>query len=244
METADATSRLVTRREAEPLLGYAPGSLKAVMQQQRGRWPAPVACRRRGRALLWELDALLAAARPTTGVRSRRPDGADTDGLVTCLECGRRFRSLAPHLVRAHGTSAAGYRAGHALPAGAALMATDVRRTLSATRIEAMAADPDLLAPMRAAAPAPDVLARRSAAARAGTDGLPAVRAARRAAALRTLPAARQARRNTLEATARTAGFASMADAIAATRDLSSRAAAERIGVGASTVKRWRRPSP
>ncbi|MFF2123503.1 MucR family transcriptional regulator [Kitasatospora sp. NPDC058184] len=244
MDTADAASRLVTRREAEPLLGYAPGSLKVVMQQQCGRWPDPVACRRRGRALLWELDALLAAARPTTGVRSRRPDGADTDGLVTCLECGRRFRSLAPHLARVHEMSAAQYRAQHALPAGATLMATDVRSTLSATRIEAMATDPDLLAPMRAAAPAPDVLARRSAAARAGTDGLPAVRAARRAAALRTLPAAQQARRNTLEATARAAGFASMADAIAATRDLPSRAAAERIGVGASTVKRWRQRSP
>ncbi|MFI1176792.1 hypothetical protein [Streptomyces melanogenes] len=39
-------SRSVTRREVEPLLGYAAGSLKAVMQQQQGRcWLAPVACR-------------------------------------------------------------------------------------------------------------------------------------------------------------------------------------------------------
>ncbi|MGA5823553.1 MucR family transcriptional regulator [Kitasatospora sp. NPDC094028] len=240
MDPLAAASRLVARRAAESLLGYAPGSLKAVMQQQRGRWPDPVACRRRDRALLWELDALLAVARPAAEVRSRRPDGADVDGLVTCLVCGRRFRSLAPHLARTHEMSAAEYRAEHALPASAALMATDVRRSLSATRTKAMAADPDLIEPMRAAALPAGELARRSAQARAGTDGLPAVRAARRNAALRTLPAARQARRSALEATARAAGFASMADAIDATRDMPSRAAAARIGVGASTVKRWR----
>ncbi|SDT83444.1 ROS/MUCR transcriptional regulator protein [Streptomyces sp. TLI_053] len=243
MDHLDAAFRLVTRREAEPLLGYAPGSLKAVMQQQRGRWPGPVACRRRDRALLWELDVLLAAARPAARVRSRRPDGADPDGLVTCLACGRRFRSLAPHLARVHGMSAARYRAEHALPASAALMATDVRRSLSATRTEAMAADPDLLEPMRACAPPAEELARRSARAREATDGLPAVRAARRSAALRTVPAAQQARRDALEATARAAGFASMTEAIEATRDMPSRAAAARIGVGASTVKRRRRQS-
>ncbi|MER7847421.1 MucR family transcriptional regulator [Kitasatospora sp. NPDC096077] len=240
MDPLDAASHLVTRREAEPILGYAPGSLKTVMQQQRGCWPDPVACRRRGRALLWELDALLAVARPAAEVRSRRPDGADVDGLVTCLACGRRFRSLAPHLARVHDMSATAYRAEYALPAGTVLMATDVRRSLSRTRREAMAADPDLLDPMRAATPPLDVLARRSAAARAGTNGLPAVRAARRSAALRTVQAAQQARRDALEATARAAGFASMTEAIEATRDLPSRAAAARIGVGASTVKRWR----
>ncbi|MFI9329312.1 hypothetical protein ACIGZJ_17425 [Kitasatospora sp. NPDC052868] len=47
-------SRLVARREAEPLLGHAPGSLKAVMQQQRGRRPEPLACRRHDRALPWD----------------------------------------------------------------------------------------------------------------------------------------------------------------------------------------------
>ncbi|MFG3056684.1 MucR family transcriptional regulator [Kitasatospora sp. NPDC048239] len=240
MNPLDAASRLVTRREAEPLLGYAPGGLKAVMQQQRGRWPEPVACRRRDRALLWDLDAVLAAARPSTAVRSRRPDGADPDGLVTCLVCGRRFRSLAPHLARVHEMSAADYRAEHALPATTALMATDVRRSLSATRTEAMAANPNLIEPMRASTPPAEELARRSARARAGTDGLPSIRAARRNGALRTVQTAQQARRDNLEATARAAGFTSMAEAIGATRDLPSRAAATRIGGGASTVKRWR----
>lgn len=104
-----------------------------------------------------------------------------------------------------------------------------------------MADDPELVARMRAGALPPEELARLSADARAGTDELPAVRAARRSAALRTLPVARQARQESMEATARAAGFGSMVQAIDATRDLSSRAAAARIGIGATTVKRWRR---
>ncbi len=236
-----SASRLVTRREAEPILGYAPGSLKTVMQQQRGRWPDPVACRLRGRALLYDLEALRAVAAPHSGnVRSRRRAGADSDGLVTCLSCGHRYRSLGPHLARAHHLTAAEYRAEHHIPATTALMATDVRAALSQARTSAMTDDPDLINRMRSGALPQQELARRSAEGRAGTDDLPAVRAARAAGARRTLPAAQQARRDALEARARTAGFESMAAAIEATRHLSSRAAAMRIGVGASTVKRWR----
>ncbi|MFF8747813.1 MucR family transcriptional regulator [Streptomyces californicus] len=213
------------------------------MQQQRGRWPAPVACRVRGRALLYDLEELRAVAARGGDVRSRRPAGAGADGLVTCLSCGRRFRSLGPHLARAHRMTAADYRAEHHLPATTALMATDVRAALSQARTSAMADNSELVARMRSATPPLQELARRSAEARPGTDELPAVRAARAAAARTTLPAARQARRDALEAQARAAGYASVAAAIEATRHLSSRAAAARIGVGASTVKRWRRRS-
>ena len=232
--------RLVTRREAEPLLGYAPGSLKVAMQQQ-ARWPAPVACRVRGRALLWELDALTAVARAGDTVRSRRPSGADDDGLITCLSCGRRFRSLGPHLARAHQMTAAEYRAEHRLPASATLMATGVRGALSKARVSAMADDPELIARMRAATLPLEELARRATDARAGTNDLPAVRGARQAAGRLNVPRAQQARREALEEKARAAGFASLAAAVAATLGLPSRAAAARIGVSASTVKRWRR---
>ncbi|MGW0984260.1 MucR family transcriptional regulator [Streptomyces xiamenensis] len=241
MTGSPAASQLVSRREAEPVLGYAPGSLKAVMQQQRGRWPAPVACRVRGRALLWELDALRAVVQPAAKSRSRRPAGDGDDGLVACLICGRRLRSLGPHLARVHGMTAEDYRAEHRLPASTALMGSAVRGALSAARRAAMAADPELVTRMREAALPGEELARRSADARAGTDDLPAVRAARRAGALRTIPAAQQARREALEERARGAGYGSMAEAIAATRGLSAGAAAERIGVGVTTVKRWRR---
>ncbi|MFG2776000.1 hypothetical protein [Streptomyces sp. NPDC048350] len=119
-------------------------------------------------------------------------------------------------------------------------MATDTRAALSQVRTAAMADDPELIGRMRSAALPQEELLRRSADARAGTDDLPAVRAARAAAARQALPAAQQARRDALEATAQAAGYASMAEAIRATRALPSRAAAERIGVGASTVNRWR----
>ncbi|CAM5361394.1 MucR family transcriptional regulator [Streptomyces viridochromogenes] len=112
-----SASRLVTRREAEPILGYAPGGLKAVMQQH-GRWPDPVACVLKGRALLCDLEELRSADAHvgSDGVRSRRPAGASADGLATCLSCGHRYRSLGPHLARAHHTTAAEYRAEHRLP--------------------------------------------------------------------------------------------------------------------------------
>ncbi|MFI5831107.1 MucR family transcriptional regulator [Streptomyces sp. NPDC051578] len=189
--------------------------------------------------MLYELEALRAVARPGE-VRSRRRAGADADGLVTCLSCGRRFRSLGPHLARAHHMTAVEYRAEHGLPATTTLMATDARAALSQARTAAMADDPDLVGRMRAAALPQQELSRRSAEARAGTNDLPTVRAARAAGARRTLPAARQARSAALEAAVQAAGFESMAAAIDSTRHLSNRAAAARIGVGPSTVKRWR----
>ncbi len=232
--------RLVTRREAEPLLGYAPGSLKAVMQQQRGRWPAPVACRIRGRALLWDLGELQAAARKGTGLGSRRPDGAGPDGLVTCLECGRRFRSLGPHLARAHGITAAAYREQHHLPASTALMATATRGTLSAVRLEAIRENPDLLDRMTSATPPPEELNRRSAEARAGTNDLPAVRAARRRGWDVSVRRAYQVRQERREQAARSAGYTSWAEAVNATRHLSERQAASLLSVGKTTIQRWR----
>ncbi|MFE8940929.1 MucR family transcriptional regulator [Streptomyces sp. NPDC007872] len=232
---------LVTRREAEPLLGYAPGSLKAVMRQQHTRWPAPVACRVKGRILLYDLEEMRAAARNgNRAALSHRPAGADADGLVTCLSCGQRYRSLGPHLARAHHMTAAEYRTEHRLPATTALMATDARSALSQARLSAMADDPELIARMRSATPPVQELARRSTESRAGTDELPAVRAARAAGARKTHPAAQQALRDALEARVRAAGYASVTAAIEATRHLSNRAAATRIGIGASTVSRWR----
>ncbi|WP_372411984.1 MucR family transcriptional regulator [Streptomyces luteireticuli] len=233
----------VTRREAEAELGYAPGSLKTLMQQSPGRWPAPVGRQdHHPRALLYDLEALRAAVGTRTAdVRGKRPDGADPDGLVTCLSCGRRFRSLGPHLGRVHGMSAADYRAEHRLPAASALMARSTRQALSAARTGAMEQDPEIIARMRAAALPAEELARRSAEARAGTDSLPAVRAARARGAARTLPLAQAARREQIEQTARAAGYPSMAEAVEATRHLSVGAAATRIGVGSSTIKRWRK---
>lgn len=91
----------------------------------------------------------------------------------------------------------------------------------------------------RAALP-PDELYRRSKEARAATANLPSVRANRAAAARRSLTHAHAALRTALKAKARDAGFASMTSTIEATKTLPISAAAERISVGMSTIKRWR----
>lgn len=234
------TELLVARREAEPLLGYAPGSLKVAMRQQPGRWPSPVACRVRDRALQWDLGQLRAAVAVPDASRSRRHRGADADGLVTCLSCGRRYRSLGPHLARTHHITAREYRAMHHLPATSTLMATDTRAVLSAARIQLITDDPAVLENMRAATPGVDHLGRLAAEGRSATDELPVVRAARAAAAAQarvhsSIRAA--ARRDEL---AQAAGYRDFRAAIEATRSLSARRAAELLGVGATTVKRWR----
>lgn len=172
-----------------------------------------------------------------TDKRKRRHAG-DAD-LIECLYCHDRMRSLGPHLYRIHQVSAADYRAEHRLPAGYRLMAASMRDELSEQRRQAMADDPSIVAGMIPGAHGD--MAARSAEARAGTDGLPAVREARRRGTPIANAAAVAAKRARLDGIARAAGFESMTDAIEQTRDLSSRAAAARIGVGASTVKRWRR---
>lgn len=46
---------------------------------------------------------------------------------IECLECGRRFAFLQPHLLRAHGIGADEYRARHEIPAGAPLAGRSYR---------------------------------------------------------------------------------------------------------------------
>ncbi|MER6851601.1 hypothetical protein AB0A81_27195 [Streptomyces flaveolus] len=103
-----------------------------------------------------------------------------------------------------------------------------------------MADDPDLITRLRATMPPLQELSRRSADARAGADALPPP-CARPGLRVPDAPCP-QLNRPDLHWRPRRGppGFSSMADAIDATRYLSSRVAAFRIGVGASTVKRWR----
>lgn len=172
--------------------------------------------------------------------KRRRRHAGDPD-LIECLYCHDRMRSLGPHLYRIHQVSAVEYRAEHRLPAGYPLMAASMRAELSEQRREAMEADPSLIAGLHTT---PDQQRERlmlAAAGRTATDGLPMVREARRRGAPIANAAAVASKRARLDGIARAAGFESMDDAIERTWRLSSREAAERIGVGATTVKRWRR---
>lgn len=215
----ESSGRLVTRTEAEPILGYARGSLKALMTAHPGRWPEPAG--KRGMAYVYELEALLAAA------------GTDR---VECLICGRSFRSLGPHLARAHDTDAASYRAEHRLRATEALMGRWTRDRLAAERSD----HPELWQAMRATPADPDLMRERSAESRAGTDDLPQVREARR----RSAAAASAAKHEHTMRRLRDAGYASLAAALDATRAMSVARAAHHLGVSRSTIQRWRSRSP
>lgn len=234
----------VTRREAEQLLGYAPGSLKAPMQQQHDRWPAPTRpASKGGEAHRYSLAQLREAA-------GRSPDAAesvgrqvtlpDTATAMQCLSCGRWLRSLGPHLVRAHGLTAEEYRAEHGLPRGAALMAATTRAALHQVGVERLAHDERVRQALAADADQQRARLAQARAVRGYSDQHPLVRQHRRDA--RAIAHAQQraqlaARRDEL---ARQAGYADWPTAIRATAELSERAAAAHLGVGRSTVRRWR----
>lgn len=238
---------LLTRAEVADLLGYSRTSMATVMSRDPDRWPKPAALLRQGRAwvMLWDTDEILAAAPPAAAtVRAGSVATiSDPDGLITCAECGRRFRSLGKHLRRAHGLNAAEYRARHRLPATGALVADGVRQLQSDRQRALLDDDPealDHLAPYRTSEHL-DTLREAAIAAHHETRDHDLVRAHRAPGQRYAVQAMLGRRRERLDEMARVAGYGDFAAAIAATRDLTSREAASRLGVGASTVLRYRR---
>lgn len=238
---------LVTRKEAAAALGYSPSSMARVMWSHRDRWPGPVAMLRTGRAwaLLWDLDALLAVA-PHADATTRRGGAAtitDADGLLTCLECGRRFRALGRHVNHAHGLTAGEYRERHRLPATGALLADAHRVETSQRMRSALEDDPRTLAH----------LARFQGADRLDAMREDAIKSNRRTMTYETTverraPARRYAvqvmqgrRREALDRQVQAHGYADMDSAVRATLALTQRDAARQVGVSASTIGRARR---
>ena len=262
---------LVTRTEAAPLLGYADGeSLGLTMRRRPDRWPAPVACRIRRHTLLWDLAELKAADyRP--GPVGPGTTVSDSDGMIPCLECGRRFRGLARHL-DTHQLSAAQYRARHSLPPDAALAADRTRAGIRAQcRKPTPAPALDSGGPLDLGAPLDWVEGIEATAALKVSDaarllgcGYSTVRNWRIKLGLHTPrpPAAARPPRTTPKATiaaahatrenlARAAGHPDWATAIEATVTLELRDAAHQLGCGYATIRRWRirlghptRPAP
>jgi DNA-binding CsgD family transcriptional regulator/predicted transcriptional regulator len=143
--------------------------------------PASVRMHARDMGLPRRKDGRKPAGQEEAAANEEASEQIPPDDLMPCLICGRRFQSLGPHLRSAHQMSGADYLAAHQLPASAALMDTQTRKTLS--------------------------------------SGL---------------------RREAREAAARKAGFGSWQEAVEATQSLSSSEAAARLGVGKSTIMRWR----
>lgn len=233
-------SRLVTRVEASTALGYSTTSLASLMSRHPDRWPGPVAALRVGRVwqLLWDLDELIAAA-PQGSIRGRRgarPTVTDEDGILTCLECGRRFRALGVHLRRAHGMTSAEYREAHRLPRSAAL-AADSTRALGWERMQAE--DTSHLDVYRTRERLAEMLPASVEAIRETRD-YPIVREHRLPGRQHAVTVMAERRAAALEARVVARGYASLADGIEQTRDLSSRAAGAALGIGATSVLRWR----
>jgi len=231
-----AGSTLVTRGEAGAMLGYSATSLATLMHRHPDRWPDPVALLRVGRVWqkLWNAAELRAAAPPTqaTERRGARATVSDPDGLLTCLECNIRLRGL----------TAAEYRERHRLPATGALQADGLRQAGSERQRAILADDPAALDHLRPWQDPSHLDAIRSAAVETHheTRGRPLVRAHRAPGQRAGVQAMLDSRQAKLDATAVAAGYESLEDAVRRTADLSAREAAARVGVGESTVRRWR----
>lgn len=232
-------SRLVTRAEAATALGYSAKSLASLMSRHPDRWPEPVALLRVGRVwrMLWDLDALLALSPQSTGREARsRPTVSDSDGILTCLECGRRYRALGAHLRRAHDMTAAEYRDTHQLPRTAAL-AADSTRTLGRERM--LAEDTSHLDAYRTRDRLAELLPAGIASARQTRD-YEVVREHRLPGQRRAAQVMQARRAEALEARALARGYRSVADGIEQTREMPTRAAAAALGISATSVLRWR----
>lgn len=246
-------STLLTRDEVADMLGYSRTSMATVMGRDPGRWPRPAALLRRGRAwlLLWDADEIRAAAPPAAAaIRAGSvATVSDPDGLLTCAECGRRLRSLGRHLQAAHDMTGDQYREHHQLPATAALHCDGMRQDASDRQLAAQADNPsvfDHLSPYQAPEHL-DVLRSTAIEVHHETRSRDTVRAHRAPGQRYAVQVMAARRRELLDETARQAGYESLRDAIEATMGLSTREAASRIGVGASTVLRHRRaarPAP
>lgn len=236
----------VTRREAAEILGYGWRSLISLMSRQPERWPAPVGFTlvRGHRTPTYDLDKMRRAAGGSVSDDPLRKASSlsDADGIITCLDCGKRFRALGVHLVRTHGITAAEYRISHHLPATGSTVADVTRTQMRATHRKMLTADPtmlDHLAPWQSKERAAE-LGRRSADAVRESHTIPLAREHRLPGQQYAASQMLKARMEKLEATVRAHGYVSVADAVEQTKDLSAAAAARATGLGASTIRRRR----
>ncbi|OLM28645.1 hypothetical protein Ae717Ps2_6241c [Pseudonocardia sp. Ae717_Ps2] len=240
-------SPLLTRVEVADLLGYSRTSMATVMGRDPDRWPRPAALLLhppRTWMMLWDRDEILAAAPPAAATRRRGATAtiSDAEGLLRCLECGLRFRSLGRHLHAKHDLSADEYRDRHQLPATGALNCDGARQSSSDWQRARIAEDPDhanRLAPYRTPEHL-DQLRNTAIESNHRTRGYDLVRAHRAPGQSYAVQIMAGRRRDRLDEQARRAGFPELDTAIAQTMHISSREAAARIGIGATTVLRHR----
>jgi hypothetical protein len=241
------SERLVSRREAAEILGYSLRSLETLMSRTPARWPKPVSRQKRGRTWvpLYSLRQLQATAGASPDPELLRGMGgatvSDEDGLIVCLECNRRFRSLSGHL-RTHGLTSAEYRERHCLPATAALSSDATRLASQSYWRSRLADDPAALDhltqyhdPARL-----DEMRERGIEKHHETRDYEVVRENRLPGQRRGVEAMVAARLAKLDAAVREHGYTTVEAAVIATREMSMKAAARATGLSEQTVKRRR----
>lgn len=223
---------IVTLREAADELGFSHRTL-LTYRQRRADFPAHV--KMRGDAMLYNLDELRAYLRrdEAPAVSSKRAERHDDGAAITCLECGARRQSLAQHLQHMHGLTAPEYIERHNLPRTTALQSRHARsahgRALT-PQGRAQLSHRDQAARARKAAEHARVAHER--------DLVPELRAPGQAKGVAAMHAKK---RRVMDERMQALGYTDLEDAIRATSTLTVTGAAERLGLGMSTVRRWRK---
>lgn len=159
----------------------------------------------------------------------------DEDGRLLCLECGRPFSLLAPHLARAHGMTSAEYREAHRLPRRLGLRTVALSEQARKAGTDRYAQRPDIrevMARGRTRAVDTDAVASSQE-----TALRPMVRAARKRGGQGHADAARRR----MTARVQAAGFVTIGDYFAARTGAAVAAMARELGVARRTVSAWRK---
>lgn len=165
-----------------------------------------------------------------------RPAGQQPqeNGRLQCLECGRWFRLMAPHLGHAHAMSAAEYREAHQLPRKLSLRADDLNQRAREQGAARYADRPDIRAAMatgrRSIDPADAVAGTRA------TARYELVRAARR----RGGQGKQRAARDRMDQAAQAIGFPDITAYFAARPQMRTAHMARELSVPRATVLSWR----
>lgn len=158
----------------------------------------------------------------------------DEDGRLICLDCGRPFRLLAPHLARAHGTNTAQYREAHQLPRTLSLRAASLSEQARQQGASRYRQRPDIRANMeQGRTRAPDTTATASS---QETAMRPMVRQARQRGGQGKAAAALQRITERVQA----CGFTDLSTYFAARSGASISAMARELDVSRRTISAWR----
>ncbi len=223
---------IVTRREAAAEIGCSVDTIAKRLREADA--PERVGVDAVG-AYLYDLDELRDwILRDRVGDGERLGSPTLVGDSVTCLECGQRLLTLRRHLER-HDMSMDEYRERHRLPFGAPLTSIHSRAAHKrASEAAGVAANLDHARQgERQAAGVPHL--RESRRARQQTPAMEASRA-------KAVAAMEARKREVMTARMRALGHESIEAAIEATAHLSVTDAARTLGIGKTTLRRWRTP--